>query len=181
MFGRRYKEPIKDEDRTVTDRDRSHKRTMDRAVRLLAAKPRSIAELRDRLLEKPWTDAEIVDAVLAKLREYNYVDDEQYARDLALSKLRQKPEGRRRLQQRLSQKKVDGQTLDSAIKAAYEAMPESQLIDTAIEKRVRLKGIPETYEDKKKFTEHLLRQGFDYGLIRDKLQMLHGDGSSDSA
>src|SRR3954464_6349634 len=98
MFGRRYREPVKDDDRKVTDRDRSRKRTMDRAVRLLAAKPRSIAELRDRLLEKPWTDAEIVDAVLAKLREYNYVDDEQYARNLALSKLRQKPEGRRRLQ-----------------------------------------------------------------------------------
>jgi len=172
MFGRRYREPVKDEDRKVTDRDRSRKRTMDRAVRLLAAKPRSVAELRERLLEKAWTDAEIVDSVIAKLREYNYVDDDQYARDLALSKLRQKPQGRRRLQQRLSQKKVDPATLDTAIKAAYETIPESQLIDTAIEKRIRLKGPPETREDKKKLTEHLLRQGFDYALIRDKLAQL---------
>jgi len=172
MFGRRYREPVKDDDRKVTDRDRSRKRTMDRAVRLLAAKPRSVAELRERLLEKAWTDAEIVDSVIAKLREYNYVDDDQYARHLALSKLRQKPQGRRRLQQRLSQKKVDPATLDTAIKAAYETIPESQLIDTAIEKRIRLKGPPETREDKKKLTEHLLRQGFDYALIRDKLAQL---------
>jgi len=172
MFGRRYREPVKDEDRKVTDRDRSRKRTMDRAVRLLATKPRSVAELRERLLEKAWTDAEIVDSVIAKLREYNYLDDDQYARDLALSKLRQKPQGRRRLQQRLSQKKVDPATLDTAIKAAYETIPESQLIDTAIEKRIRLKGPPETREDKKKLTEHLLRQGFDYALIRDKLSQL---------
>jgi len=172
MFGRRYREPVKDEDRKVTDRDRSRKRTMDRAVRLLATKPRSVAELRARLLEKAWTDAEIVDGVIAKLREYNYLDDDQYARDLALSKLRQKPQGRRRLQQRLSQKKVDPATLDTAIKAAYETIPESQLIDTAIEKRIRLKGPPETREDKKKLTEHLLRQGFDYALIRDKLSQL---------
>jgi regulatory protein len=148
---------------------------MDRAVRLLAAKPRSIAEIRERLLEKPWTNEEIVDAVIAKLREYNYLDDDQYARDLALSKLRQKPQGRRRLQQRLAHKKLDRPTLDAAITTAFEVMPESQLIDAAIEKRVRIKGFPATHAEKKKFTEHLMRQGFDYGLIREKLNSLRPD------
>jgi regulatory protein len=138
MFGRRRKTPVADEDRKIVDRDRSRERTMNRAIRLLAAKPRSIAELRERLLEKPWTDAEIIEAVLAKLKEYNYLDDDQYARDLALSKLRQKPQGRRKLEQRLSQKKLDRPTPD----AAYQALPESDLIDVAIEKRVRLKGVP---------------------------------------
>jgi len=161
-----------DKPREITDREKARARTMARAIRLLAAKPRSIGEIRERLLEKNWTDAAIVDGVIEKLREYNYLDDDQYARDLALSKLRQKPQGRRRLQQRLSQKKVDPATLDTAIKAAYETIPESQLIDTAIEKRIRLKGPPDTREDKKKLTEHLLRQGFDYALIRDKLSQL---------
>ena len=153
---------------------------MNRAIRLLAAKPRSIAEIRDRLLEKPWTDAEIVDAVIAKLKEYNYLDDDQYARDLALSKLRQKPQGRRKLEQRLSQKKLDRPTLDTAIKAAYEILPESELIDTAVEKRIRLKGTPKTHKERKKFTEQLLRQGFDYSLIREKLQMLESEKTSTS-
>ena len=172
MFGRIPKTPIAEEDRKIVDPDRSRERTMNRAIRLLAAKPRSIAELRGRLLEKPWTDAAIVEAVLAKLKEYNYLDDDQYARDLALSKLRQKPQGRRRLEQRLSRKKLDRPTLDAAIKAAYEVMPESELIDTAIEKRLRLKGSPKTHDERKKFTEQLLRQGFDYGLIREKLSSL---------
>ena len=169
MFGRRPKTPIADEDRKIVDRDRSRERTMNRAIRLLAAKPRSIAEIRERLLEKTWTDAAIVDVVIAKLKDYSYLDDDQYARDLALSKLRQKPQGRRRLEQRLSQKKLDRMTLDTAITAAYEVMPESDLIDVAIEKRVRLKGTPHTHDERKKFTEHLLRSGFDYGLIRNKL------------
>ncbi len=172
MFGRRSKAPIAEEDRKIVDRDRARDKTMNRAIRLLAAKPRSIAELRERLLEKPWTDAAIVEAVLAKLKEYNYLDDDQYARDLALSKLRQKPQGRRRLEQRLSQKRLDRPTLDSAIKAAYEVMPESDLIDAAIEKRIRIKGAPKTREEHRKLTEHLLRQGFDYGVIRDKLSSL---------
>jgi regulatory protein len=163
---------IDDADRVIKDRERSQKRTMDRGVRLLAAKPRSIQELRDRLLEKVWTDAAIVDAVIAKLREYKYLDDDQYARALALSKLRQKPQGRRRLQQRLSQKKIDRETLDTAIAAAYESLPESQLLDSAIEKRVRLKGTPQSHDERKKLIEHLLRSGFDYALIREKLSKL---------
>lgn len=97
-----------DDERVVRDRERSRERTMNRAVKLLAAKPRSVSELRDRLLEKLWTDAEIVDSVIAKLAEYRYLDDEQYARDLALSKLRQRPQGRRRLQHSLSQKNSTG-------------------------------------------------------------------------
>ena len=172
MFGRRKRVVIDDADRTVNDRERSRRRTMERAVRLLAAKPRSVAELRERLLEKPWTDAEIVDTVLNKLAEYNYLDDAQYARDLALSKLRQKPQGRRRLEQRLAHKKVDRETLDAAIADAYDVMPEDDLLDTAIDKRIRLKGRPSSHDETKKMTEHLMRQGFPYGLIREKLNKL---------
>lgn len=145
---------------------------MNRAVKLLAAKPRSIAELRERLLEKLWTNEEIVDSVIEKLKDYGYLDDEQFARDVAVSKLRQKPQGRRRLQQAMSQKKLDRETVDLAIASAFENLPEEDLIDKAIEKRVRLKGKPETRDEEKKFVDHLLRLGFAYDLIGKKLDEL---------
>src|SRR4051812_48493312 len=91
-------------ERVIDDVDRARKRTMDRAVRLLAARPRSVKELKDRLLEKSWTNHEIVGDVIDRLREYNYLDDEQYARDTAASKLRQRPQGRRRLEQTMASK-----------------------------------------------------------------------------
>jgi len=161
---------IKDEkDRIIADVEKARERTMNRAVKLLAAKPRSIGELRERLLEKNWTNAAIVDRVIAKLEEYKYLDDQQFASDLAVSKLRQKPQGKRRLLQSLSTKKLSKENVDSAIKNAFEKIPEADLIDRAIEKRLRLKGKPETLEDKKKFFDHLLRQGFDFGLIREKM------------
>jgi len=147
---------------------------MNRAVRLLAAKPRSILELRDRLLEKLWTNPEIVDSVIEKLKGYKYLDDEQFARDVASSKLRQKPQGRLKLQQAMSRKKLDRKVVDDAIDDAYEKLPETDLIDTAIQKRLRLKGRPETREDVKKFYDHLMRQGFGYSLIREKMQELAG-------
>jgi regulatory protein len=164
-----------DSERVVRDPVAARKRTMDRAVRLLATKPRSVGELRRRLLEKRWTDAEIVDAVLAKLEEYKYLDDGQYARELAAGKLRQKPQGRRRLEQTLAQKELDRRIVESSVNAAFEATPESDLIDRAIEKRLRIKGAPQTREETKKFYDHLMRLGFGYGLIREKLAALPAD------
>lgn len=165
----RRKKTLEDGERTVTDPVRARERTMNRAVMLLAAKPRSVEELRTRLLEKIWTNAEIVAAVIETLSEYKYLDDKQYAADLAASKLRQKPIGKRRLQQSMARKQLDREVVDEAIDSAYEKMPEAELIDRAIEKRLRLKGAPETREDTKKFYDHLMRQGFDYALVRDKM------------
>ena len=164
-----------DSERVVTDPDKARERTMNRAVKLLAAKPRSVAELRERLLEKLWTNREIVEGVLDRLKEYKYLDDAQFARDVALSKLRQRPQGKRALRYAMSRKKVDRETADEAVEEAFEKMPEDELIETALQKRLRLKGVPETREDKKKFFDHLLRLGFDFDLIRDKMASIAKD------
>ncbi len=171
MWHKRQRQ-IDDNERVVKDAAKAKERTMNRAVKLLAAKPRSIGELRTRLLDKLWTNDEIVDGVIEKLKEYKYLDDAQFAKDLALSKLRQKPQGKRRLQQALSQKQLDKETVEEAIDSAFEKMPEGELIDIAIEKRLRLKGRPATREDTKKFYDHLLRQGFGFDLIREKMVRL---------
>lgn len=169
---RKRQNTIDDEERVIKDPAKAKDRTMNRAVKLLAAKPRSVGELRERLLEKYWTNDEIVSGVIEKLEEYGYLDDEKYASDLAQSKLRQKPQGKRRLQQAMSRKKLDREVVDAAIDAAFEKMPEAELIDQAIEKRIRLKGRPETREDTKKFYDYLLRQGFAFDLIRQKISEL---------
>ena len=168
MWRKRTK-AVQEEDRVINDVEKARERTMNRAVKLLTAKPRAIGELRERLLEKAWTNSEIVDRVIEKLEEYGYLDDRKYASDLALSKLRQRPQGKRKLQQSMSQKKLDRETRDEAIAAAFEKIPETDLIDRAIEKRLRLKGRPESREETKKFYDHLLRQGFDFDLIREKM------------
>ena len=178
MFGRRRKKGVAVEP-NVEDREKARERTMNRAVKLLAAKPRSIGELRERLLEKPWTDREIVDGVIQKLRGYGYLDDQQFALNTALSKIRTRPQGRRKLEQSMSRKNLDRETLKTAIDAAFEKLPESELIDAAIEKRIRLKGRPKDRDELKKFYDHLLRQGFGYGLIRDKMNAVGMDVTED--
>lgn len=150
--------------------EKARQRTFDRAVNLLAFKPRSIAELRARLLEKDWTTPEIVDAVLEKLKEYNYLNDEQFAKSFAASQIRQKPIGKRVLKQKLAMKKLDKETVSEALEKVLEETPEEEIIERAIAKRLRLKGKPETREDAKKFYDYLLRQGFSYDLVSKKMR-----------
>jgi len=159
-----------EEDRIIKDVEKSRRRTFDRAVNLLTYKPRSIQELRTRLLEKDWTNSEIVDAVIEKLKEYNYLNDAQFAKSFAASQIRQKPIGKRVLKMKLANKKLDKETVEAAVEKALEETPEEEIIERAIEKRLRLKGKPETREDAKKFYDYLLRQGFSYDLVSKKMR-----------
>ena len=168
----RYKKPIKDEERVIKDPARSRRKTFDRAVNLLTYKPRSEEELRTRLLEKKWTNAEIVDGVISKLKEYKYVDDLEYATNLAASKLRAKPIGKHRLIQDLRRKKLDTETIEKAVENALEEVSESEQIERAVEKRLRIKGHPETQNEQKNFFAYLMRQGFDYDDIREQMDKL---------
>jgi regulatory protein len=152
------------------DPERARERTFQRAVKLLAAKPRSVEELRERLLEKEWTTEAIVDAVLAKLGEYGYLNDRQFAFGYASFQVRQKPVGRGRLQRALALKKVDRETADEAIKQVFEETPEEELIERAIERRLRLRGRPKDRAETKSLFDHLLRQGFSYDLVVRKVR-----------
>ena len=154
------------------DPERSRTRTLQRAVKLLAAKPRSVAELRGRLLEKEWATEEAADYAVAKLSEYGYLDDEQFALGYASARVRQKPVGRQQLARDLQTKQIDRELAAQTLEKVFAATPESDLIDQAIEKRTRLRGRPTTRQESKSLFDHLLRRGFSYDLIISKVRAL---------
>ena len=150
--------------------DKPYEKTLARAFNLLSAKPRSIAELRERLLEKSWADAEAVARVIARLQELGYLNDEQYAEQYANSRLATKPLGRSRLRRDLQRKKISSTVINQALEDVYTEHDESALIDQAIAKRTRLRGKPTTREEAKKLCDHLLRLGFRYDLVVGKVR-----------
>lgn len=144
-------------------------RTFARAAKLLAAKPRSVAELRERLAER-CSSKSVIETVIARLREYGYLDDERYALSYASLKVRQQAIGRRRLELNLAKRKVDRTTADQALDQVFAETPETELIDRAIEKRIRLRGRPKTRAEAKSLFDHLLRQGFPFELVSEKVR-----------
>jgi len=131
-----------------------------------------VAELRERLLRGKNADKAVVDTVIARLQEYGYVNDERFAFSYASLKVKQRPVGRRRSQRDLKLKKVAQGVADEALELVYAETPEEQLIDVAIEKRIRVRGRPKTRIEAKKLFDHLLRQGFEFELVSDKVRAL---------
>src|SRR5207302_795168 len=113
-----------------------------------------------------------VESVIERLREYGYLDDAKFAQSYASLRVQQRPIGRQRLQRDLWLKKIDKTTADAALDQVFDATPELQLIDRAIAKRIRLRGKPKTRADAKKLFDHLLRQGFGFELVADKVRAL---------
>ncbi len=153
-------------------KDEVRRKTFERAVKLLAAKPRSVAELRERLLQYKGTNEAVVEIVISRLREYGYLDDERFAFSYASSKVKQRPIGRRRLQRDLKLKQVENKVAEETLELVYAETPEEQLIDRAIEKRIRLRGRPTTRAEAKSLFDHLLRQGFGFELVSEKVRSL---------
>jgi len=139
---------------------------------LLAAKPRSVEELRERLLHSRGATKPVVESVIQRLREYGYLDDARFAHSYASLRVQQRPIGRQRLQRDLWLKKIDKATADEALDLVFAATPEDELIDRAIEKRIRLHGRPQSRAETKKLFDHLLRQGFAFELISEKLRAI---------
>lgn len=159
---------------------KARERVFQRAAKLLAAKQRSVAELREKLSTTRGATKAMVEEAIERLREYGYLDDAKFAQSYASLRLRERPIGRRRLQHDLWLKKVDKQTVESALDEVFESTPEEELIDRAIAKRMRLRGKPKTREEAKKLFDHLLRQGFEFELVSEKVRAL-SKGDSDEA
>ncbi len=85
-------------------------------------------------------------------------------------KLRQRPLGRQRLKRDLAMKKVDKAVIDGALDQVFAEVSEAEQIDRAIEKRTRLRGRPTNRVQAKSLFDHLMRQGFPYELVADKVR-----------
>jgi regulatory protein len=154
------------------DPEKTRVRTLQRAVKLLAAKPRSVGELRARLLEKSWATPEAVDAALGKLQEYGYLNDREFARGFAAARVRQKPMGQRRVARDLAHKKIAKETANEALEKVFNEMPEGELVEEAIARYTATRGRPATRQEAKRLFDFLLRRGFSIDLVIDKVRAL---------
>src|SRR5438876_10788730 len=84
----------------------------------------------------------------------------------------QRPCVRQQQQRDLGLKKIEKATSNEALDLVFAATPEEELIDRAIEKRLRLHGRPQSRAETKKLFDHLLRQGFAFELIGEKLRTI---------
>jgi len=61
----------------------------------------------------------------------------------------------------------------------YAETSEEELIDKAIEKRLRIRGRPKNRAEAKSLLDHLLRQGFGFELVSEKIRSLTTDDTDE--
>lgn len=129
------------------------------AVRILARHAYSVAGLR-RALERKFGETADVEAVIARLRELKYLDDDKFARHYASFLARERGFGRERIRRELKSRLVDYNVIDSALGAAFEDLNEHRLLDRALEKKLRTLRQPITAARLHSVYQSLMRLGF---------------------
>jgi regulatory protein len=130
-------------------------------------------------MEKAWAEETVVDRVIARLSEMGYLDDQQFAAGFASARLQARPLGRRRLSRDLARRQVSNEVAAEALDRAYEEQSEEELIDRAIDARLRVRGAPRTREEAKKLFDFLLRRGFNFDLVRRRVSEISRPALSD--
>jgi regulatory protein len=142
---------------------------LEYAVGMLARQMRTERELR-RLMQRramPGAEGEqVMDAVVARLKELNYLSDTRFAADYTRLRKEGQKFGRRRVQQDLSAKGVASETVGAAVKAAYEGVDEVALArEYVTRKRMKQPSGENAKKESAKVMGRLLRAGFSTGTV----------------
>jgi len=129
------------------------------ALRMLARRPYSIAEMR-RVLERKFDVAEQVAAAIVRLRELGLLDDKKFAEQYASSLARNRSFGRRRVERELKAKLVDYRYIEPALDQAFEETSERILLEQALDKKLRGLRLPLSRSKFYALCRSLLRLGF---------------------
>jgi regulatory protein len=136
------------------------------AVKALGRLMRTEAELRRLMHQRVETGPrgdEVVNRVLARLKEHGYLNDQSYAETFA--RLRQENEkfGRRRVRQALSQKGVSQKIVQQVVDESYAKTNEEALARQYLErKRIRK---PANEKETARVMRRLVTAGFSTGVI----------------
>ena len=138
------------------ERDKAY----SQAVHFLGFRPRSQAEVSQRLREKGYS-AGAIEHTVQRLLEQNYLNDEEFARYWLDNREQFKPRGARALRYELRQKGIS----DQAIEAVLSDLDEEASAWAAAEKKLhQWQHLPED-QLKKKLMGFLSRRGFGYSVV----------------
>jgi regulatory protein len=138
----------------------------DYATASLGRRAQTVAELKRKMrtrVEPGETGEQKITAVVARLKEYRFLNDAGFAADYA--RLRQDNEklGRRRVQQGLMQKGVHPDLVAKTLNNAYEGVDEEALARAYIERKRMVQ--PKDKKDAARTMRRLIAAGFTAGTV----------------
>ena len=135
---------------------------LEYALKLLSQRSYSEKKLTEKLISREVDPAEIA-TVIAKLKEYGYVNDVKYAKDYVESAQNIKLSGPRKIYWQLIKKGISKETAKDAIDQTYNNDNEPERIGEIIKKYARNIPREKLYE---RLMRRLIARGYDYTLVK---------------
>lgn len=120
----------------------------DYALRVLARRPHSSGELKQKLAARSQSQAD-VDTVMNKLREYGFADDKKFSEAFAGSRLQNQGFGRLRILHELRSKRISPAIAAQAVEKAFDGTDELQLIQSFLDRKSRGKDLKQFLKEEK--------------------------------
>lgn len=170
--GLRVGQTLTPEEQQEIEHDEQYVQAKQRALDYLAHKPRTETEVRRKLRRQEMSEA-VMEDVVARLYELNYLDDEAYAEDYVRNRFASKAYGPDRIRRELVERGIDRHIADEAVQ---ELFADKDLIAVArehAEKRwARLADEDDPRRRKQKLYRYLRRRGFTSSTISPLLDEL---------
>ncbi|MCC6188671.1 MAG: RecX family transcriptional regulator [Anaerolineales bacterium] len=139
----------------------------ERALKFLAPRPRSEAEVRRRLKQHGIEPA-LIDTVVERLREAGLLDDQAFANYWVDNRATFRPRSKRALRVELRQKGLS----DAAVRAALDGLDDASAAHKVAAQRAgRLAGLGRD-EFRRKLGDFLARRGFGYDIVEPVVERL---------
>lgn len=121
---------------------------------------RTAKQVRDHLRAKG-QESTVIEAIVSRLQEYKYIDDEAFARAYVHDGLKLKGKGKQRLVGELRMKGVAADVIDSVLLE----VPEEDEIN-GLRKLAQKKLAQEKYQDQRRLMSYLASKGYNYDDIK---------------
>ncbi len=123
-------------------------RLWDFALKSLGMRALTVSELREKLHRRA-EDAADVDGVLAKLKEYGYLNDGRFAETYSTARRDNQGFGKRRVLQDLRQRKVESKVAQQAVQKTFDGVDETVMIEQFLARKYRGKVLPVFLQEQK--------------------------------
>jgi len=108
----------------------------DYALKQLSRRAQSANQVRSKLMLRADSPASVA-AVMQKLKEYGYADDQKFSEAFASTRLQNQGFGRFRVMRDLQSKRVSSGIAEQAVAKVFEGSDEKQLVDEYLARKYR--------------------------------------------
>ncbi len=142
------------------------------ALKLLGRRELSEAQVRQRLARREH-DPEAIDAAVARLLDERAIDDNRVAEAIARTETGVRRRGKLRVLRKIESAGIATATAKRAVDAVFEDLDPSDLLETALHKRLRGRDQVSDQAEFARLYRYLVGQGFEADRVLARLKRNH--------